>query len=146
MNLLIKQSFRLKLLIASLLFVVLYSCKKEYRGSEPSTSEAASLSNAQHPLKPSEESADVLYQWYNFMAALQRNRAQPNPLVAGRRFAYIGIGLFESVQPGINGGSSFGPKLIEMPVMPKPDHSKEYLWSASANAALSSLFTLFLAN
>jgi hypothetical protein len=78
------------------------------------------------------------------MEVLQRPVSpQPNPIVAMRRFAYIGIGLFESVQPGIKGGSSFGPKLIDMPVMPKPDHSKEYLWSASANAALSSLFKMF---
>jgi hypothetical protein len=80
------------------------------------------------------------------MEARQRNSAQPNPLVATRRFAYIGIGLFESVQPGIDGGSSFGPKLIDMPVMPKPDNSKEYLWSASANAALASLFKMFALN
>jgi hypothetical protein len=33
-----------------------------------------------------------------------------------------------------------------MPAMPKPDQSKEYLWSASANAALASMFKLFLAN
>jgi hypothetical protein len=33
-----------------------------------------------------------------------------------------------------------------MPAMPKPDHSKEYLWRASANAALASLFKLFLTN
>ena len=30
--------------------------------------------------------------------------------------------------------------------MPKPDQSKEYLWSASANAALASMFKLFLAS
>ena len=71
MKLLIKHSFSLELLIVLMLFVVLYSCQKEYRGSEPLTSEAASLSNAQRSLKQSEESADVVYQWYNFMASLQ---------------------------------------------------------------------------
>ena len=30
--------------------------------------------------------------------------------------------------------------------MPKPDHSQEYLWSASANAALASLFKMFALN
>jgi len=149
MNFLIKHSFRLKPLIVLLLFVILYSCKKENRDSAPGQliSDAASLSNAKHPLKQSEESADVVYQWYHFMSVLQRPvNPQPSPFVSGRAFAYIGIGFFESVQPGIKGGSSFGPKLFEMPAMPKPDHSKEYLWSASANAALASLFKLFLAN
>ena len=139
MNLWIKHSFRLKLFVVLLLFVAPYSCKKAEQ--EPLTAEAA---NAQRTLKQSEESAEVVYQWYKFMEVLQRPvNPQPNPIVAMRRFAYIGIGLFEAVQPGIKGGSSFGPKLIEMPVMPKPDHSKEYLWSASANAALASLFKMF---
>lgn len=147
MKLLIKHSFKFKLFIVLLLFLVPYSCKKADR-PEPLTSDAVSMSKAQHASpKLSEESADVVYQWYHFMSVLQRPvTPQPSPFVAGRAFAYIGIGLFESVQPGINGGSSFGPKLLEMPAMPKPDHSKEYLWSASANAALSSLFKLFLAN
>jgi hypothetical protein len=137
MNLLIKHSFRFKLLILLLLFAVPYSCKKADHGTEPFATEAASP-------KPSAESADVVYQWYHFMADLQRPvNPQPNPIVAMRRFAYIGIGLFESVQPGIKGGSSFGPKLYQMPAMPKPDNSKKYLWTASANAALSSLFKLF---
>lgn len=142
MNLLIKHRFLLKPLIVLLLFVVPYGCKKA--DQEPLTSEAANA----HPFpKQSDENADVVYQWYKFMEVLQRPvNPQPNPIVAMRRFAYIGIGLFESVQPGINGGSSFGPKLIEMPVMPKPDHSKEYLWSASANAALASLFKKFAPN
>jgi hypothetical protein len=33
-----------------------------------------------------------------------------------------------------------------MPAMPKPDMSKDYLWSASANAALASMFKQFLAS
>ncbi len=135
-----------KLLIVLLLFAGINSCKKMDRSIEPSTSDAASSSKSQHPLKQSGESADVVYQWYHFMTELQRLSAQPNPIVAARRFAYIGIGLFESVQPGIKGGSSFGPKLYQMPAMPKPDNSKEYLWSASANAALSSLFKQFALN
>lgn len=147
MKLLIKNSFSLKLLIILLPFVVLYSCKKADRVSEPLTSDAASLSNAQRSPEQSEESAEVVYQWYKFMTTLQQPvTPQPVVFVQFRAFAYIGIGLFESVQPGIIGGSSFGPKLLEMPAMPKPSHSKEYLWSASANAALASMFKLFLAS
>ena len=33
-----------------------------------------------------------------------------------------------------------------MPAMPNPDHSKDYLWKASANSALASMFKLFLTN
>jgi len=144
---LIKRNFLLKPLIVLLFFVLLGSCKKTDRISEPLSSDAKSLSKANSSPKLNGESADVVYQWYHFMSVLQRPvNPQPSPFVSGRAFAYIGIGLFESVQPGINGGSSFGPKLFEMPAMPKSDHSKDYLWSASANAALASLFKLFLAN
>lgn len=145
MKLFTNHSFKPWLVL--LLFAGLHGCQKTDLTPESVTSDAASLAKTQRPSpKPSAESADVVYQWYNFMAALQRYKAQPNPLVATRRFAYIGIGLFESVQPGIKGGSSFSPKLYEMPAMPKPDNSKEYLWSASANAALASLFKMFALN
>ena len=122
----IRQSFSLKLLVVLLTGIVIYSCKKSDRISETSASDAPSLLNAQRSPKPSEESADVVYQWYRFISVLQRP-VTPQPVVftQARAFAYIGIGLFESVQPGINGGSSFGPKLYQMPVMPKPDQSKE---------------------
>ncbi len=129
-----------------LLFVVLYSCKETDRIAEPLPSDAASVSKAlRSSPKQSEESADVVYQWYNFMTTLQRPvTPQPDGSTQSRAFAYIGIGLFESVQPGIKGGSSFGPKLYEMPAMPKPDNSKDYSWSASANAAMASMVKLFL--
>ena len=78
------------------------------------------------------------------MAKIQLANPAAAPPLNFRNFAYIGLGLFESVQPGIIGGSSFSPKLYQMPAMPKPDVSKEYLWSASANAALASMFKLFL--
>ena len=145
MNLPNKHRFILKLFIA-LLLCVPFSCQKTDQLPESSISEE-SLSRAPKSFKQSEENADVVYQWYKFMTTLQRP-VNPQPVVftQARAFAYIGIGLFESVQPGIKGGSSFGSKLLAMPVMPKPDHSKTYLWSASANAALASLFKQFLAS
>ena len=141
-----KKNFCWQLFVVVLLFGMLYSCKKadHLSGALSPTSEAAKANRASP--KPSAESADVVYQWYNYMAELQRPvMPQPSPLVQSRAFAYIGVGLYESVQPGIKGGSSFSPKLYEMPAMPKPDMSKDYLWSASANAALASLFKLFSA-
>ncbi|GAB2600309.1 vanadium-dependent haloperoxidase [Spirosoma areae] len=97
------------------------------------------------PSAPAEESADVVYQWYKFMTRLQlRENPQPVLLTQHRAFAYIGVGLYESVQPGIKDASSLSKKLYQMPDMPQSEGSKEYLWSASANAALASMFKLFL--
>lgn len=147
MKLPINRSFSLVLPFVLLLFVFMYGCKKADRVAEPSTSDAASLSNALRSPSQTQESADVVYNWYRFMSVLQRPLSpQPVVFVQARAFGYIGIGLFEAVQPGIAGGSSFGPKLYQMPAMPKPDPSKEYLWSESANAALASMFKMFLAS
>jgi hypothetical protein len=135
--LLTKNSFSMKLFIAFLFFGMLYGCQK--------TDQMQELSKAEkRPAKPSPESADFVYQWYKLMAELQLANPAAAPPTNFRNFAYIGVGLFESVQPGINGGSSLSSKLYEMPAMPKPEMSKDYLWSASANAALSRLFKLFL--
>ena len=146
MNLLIKNSFSLRLLLA-VFFCIPYGCKKTDHQSEGLKPGEEFLSKPAHPLKQSDESAEVVYEWYKFMTTLQRPvNPQPSVFVQARAFAYIGIGLFESVQPGIKGGSSFSSKLLEMPVMPKSDHSKKYLWKASANAALASMFKQFLAS
>jgi hypothetical protein len=60
-------------------------------------------------------------------------------------FGYIGVGLYESVHPGIKGSVSLATKLYQMPSMPAAEVHKPYLWSASANAALASLSRLMLA-
>ncbi len=140
------QSFYVKLLLVLILPVVLDSCKK--MDPDPATPDAlASAKPGTASQKLPQESGDVAYQWYKFMTALQMPVApQPVVFVQNRAFAYIGIGLFESVQPGMRGGSSFASKLYEMPAMPKPDNTKEYLWSASANAAMSSLVKSLLAS
>ena len=96
--------------------------------------------------KPSPESADFVYEWYKSLAEMQLPEVPASALVGYRNFAYIGVGLFESVQPGIKGASSFSSKLYQMPAMPKPDKSKDYLWSASANAAMARMAKLFLTN
>lgn len=146
MKRLIEHSFSLKLFIVLLICFQL-SCEKTDRLEEVPALGNESLTKRQQLHRQSEESADVVYDWYKFMSVMQRSVApQPLPFTAARWYAYIGVGLYESVQPGIRGGSSFSPKLYQMPAMPKPDHSKDYLWKASANAALASMFKQFLTN
>ena len=111
------------------IFVLFYSCKRE-EWKEP---------------KAKHESAEVVTSWYRFVANMQRSLSpQPVYLQHHRNFGYIGVGLYEAVRPGIKKAASFSSVLLEMPAMPLPEQDKEYLWSASANAALASLFKLFL--
>ncbi|GAA4400121.1 vanadium-dependent haloperoxidase [Nibrella viscosa] len=100
---------------------------------------------ARKPAKPGDEGADVVYNWYKLIQRLQlREAPQPVVLAQFRAFGYIGVGLYESVQPGINGASSLAKRLYQMPDMPKAKMSEDYLWAESANAAMASMFKLFL--
>jgi hypothetical protein len=87
-----------------------------------------------------EENANVIHDWYKLIARIQLYTSpSPNVLQNFRNYGFIGVGLYESVQPGIKGGVSLSSKLYQMPDMPQADKDKHYLWSASANAALPSL-------
>ncbi|OQP47705.1 hypothetical protein A4D02_30755 [Niastella koreensis] len=72
--------------------------------------------------------------------------ANPQPVVLQnfRNFGFIGVGLYEAVRPGNKGAESLAPSLYQMPAMPQADAWQKYLWSESANAALASMFKLFL--
>lgn len=120
----------LKLLILVSVLSMVFGCKKE----------------DVKPPKATEENADVVYSWYRFIAKLQL-RASPQPVILlnNRNFGFIGVGLYESVRPGIKGAQSFSSFLYQMPPMPVTQSGKEYLWSATANAALASMFKQLLA-
>lgn len=126
---LLRSNHTLKLLVIVMISALLYSCKK----------------NDHWPPRAKEESADVVYDWYKFIAGIQRP-ANPQPVILlnNRAFAYIGVGLYESVHPGIKGSVSLSSKLYQMPRMPEPATHKEHLWGAAANAALASMFKQFL--
>ena len=95
--------------------------------------------------KPQEESADVVYDWYKLINRIQRNTIPgPVPLQNYRNFGFIGVGLYEAVQPGIKGAVSLSTKLYQMPTMPTPEPNKDYLWGASANAFFPSMFKQIL--
>ncbi|MEJ7739485.1 MAG: vanadium-dependent haloperoxidase [Chitinophagaceae bacterium] len=116
------------LLVLSL-FSLLFSCQKK----------------DQWPPKATQESADVVHDWYKLLIRIQLH-STPAPIAQlnTSNFGYIGVGLYEAVHPGIKGSISLSTKLYQMPVMPVPVLNRPYLWSASANAALASMSRLFL--
>jgi hypothetical protein len=98
------------------------------------------------PPNAKQENADVIYAWYKFMASVQRpSNPQPVVILSLRNFGYVGVGVYEAVHPGIKGSVSLSTKLYQMPKMPQVMKGENYSWSASANAALASMFKLFLA-
>jgi hypothetical protein len=127
---LIKKIYSLKLLIVVIVFGFLSGCQKKDHW----------------PPKANEENADVVYAWYKFIAKVQLPlNPQPVLILNHRNFGFIGVGLYEAVRPGIKGAVSLSSKLYQMPSMPQPEMYKDYLWKATANAALASMFKQLLA-
>jgi hypothetical protein len=118
------KNYRLKIFATVLLFGLLSGCVKDV---DP-------------PRTATEENADVVYDWYKLLSRIQL-RTTPAPVVLQnvRNFGYIGVGLYEAVQPGIKGARSLSSVLYQMPSMPDAESHKDYLWAASANAFMSSL-------
>ncbi len=119
------------LLMSAMLF---YSCDELYEEIVRRPSKTAQ-----------EESANVVYDWYDLAGKTELRRTpQPVTILNNRNFGYIGVGLYEAVRQGIKGAVSLSTKLYQMPPMPTPEPGREYLWGASANAALASLYKQLL--
>jgi hypothetical protein len=118
-----RKNNRLKIFITLMLFGLLSGCVKD----------------VDRPRTATEESADVVYDWYKLLSEIQlRGAGVPVPQNV-RNFGFIGVGLYEAVQPGIKGSLSLSSVLYQMPAMPEPERHQDYLWGASANALMSSL-------
>jgi len=136
---------RLLWLLASFFLVYLYSCQKDMSKLPNADNRVSEMARAAQSFKAKHESAEVVFDWYHYVANLQlRISPQPVYILLHRSFGYIGVALYEAVRPGIKHGESFSNLLYQMPQMPKIDEGKPYLWSASANAVLASLFQKYL--
>lgn len=84
--------------------------------------------------------AQVATDWYKLQLRFLLER---NSTFNGVNFSYLGIALYESVQPGIKNAVSLSKKLYQMPEMPAPENNKSYNWVESANAAMASLLRAY---
>jgi hypothetical protein len=83
--------------------------------------------------------ADVAIDWYKLQLRLLLER---NSTLNGAFFGYLGIGLYESVCPGIKNAKSLSSVLYQMPDMPQKENAG-YNWRVSANAAMAALLKSF---
>lgn len=89
------------------------------------------------PAEPA-SSSEVVTSWLTMQLKLAQ--AIPgSPPVLARRWAYTGIALWESLQPGLPGYQSIAPQLNGLPALPQPGKSLNYYYPASANAALAAM-------
>lgn len=94
--------------------------------------------------KTNQESGKVATDWYQLQLRMIL-QADPgiSPLFLMRSFGYIGIGLYESVRPGMDHAKSLAQYLKDMPAMPEKEKNNGYSWPVSANAALGKLVRYF---
>lgn len=83
-------------------------------------------------------SADVVTSWLTMQLKITRTAPAP-PMFTGRRFAYTGIALYESIVPGLAGYQSIAPQLNGLPPLPTVTSNLSYYWPACANAALAAM-------
>lgn len=83
-------------------------------------------------------SPEVVTTWLTMQLKIAQTMPGPPPVHA-RRWAYTGVALWESLQPGLPGYQSIAPQLNGLPALPQPEKSLGYYYPASANAALAAI-------
>ncbi len=84
-------------------------------------------------------SADVAVAWFDLALELVRATPGYSPPVASRALGYMGVTLYEVVQPGMPGYRSLAGQLNELERVPAIDPAQAYHWPAAANSALAAL-------
>ena len=84
------------------------------------------------------EKADLANDWYKLqLRFVLFSSPQYGNAIVSRLFAYEGVSLYESLQPGMPYTVSLSESVYQMPAMPQPEKNKGYSWPLAANAALA---------
>lgn len=111
------------------LAILVSSCQKQDQLTGPNINSDVKLNNSQ-----------VAIDWYKLQLQFLLER---NSTMNGVYFGYMGIGLYEAVQPGIRNAKSLSGVLYQMPAMPSKEKNEGYNWELSANAAMAALLKSF---
>ena len=126
-----------KIFLSLAILFLLFSCQKESQrdvGNELQSKSVPSTPKASHV------SAAVAIDWYKLQLRFLLER---NSTLNGAYFAYIGIGLYESVRYGIQNSVSLSTNVYQMPQMPARENNNGYDWQVSANAAMAAMLRSF---
>ena len=99
---------------------------------------------ASRPLSATQYDAAVPTAWFDLARRLVRGTPGYTPPVASRAFGCLGVGLYESIVPGIPDHVSLSGTLNGLPPMPRTISGAAYHWPSVANATLARMSrTLF---
>lgn len=84
------------------------------------------------------DDASVATRWFALAEKLVQESSGFSPPVASRAFGYLGVTLYEAVQPGMPGHRSLAGQLNGLTALPQPG-TGNYHWPTVANSALASM-------
>lgn len=91
----------------------------------------------QTPTPISSFDATIPLNWFNLSLKLVKETPGFSPPVASRAFGYLGVTLYQAVQPGMPGSITLVGQLNKLPELPAPDQLAHYHWALAANRALA---------
>jgi hypothetical protein len=103
-----------------------------------STALAGTMASAR-PLSALEFDATVPTVWFDLVQRLIKGTPGYSPPVASRAYGCIGVGLYESLVPGLPDHVSLAGILPSLPRLPRDGNAAAYHWPSVANAALASM-------
>jgi hypothetical protein len=104
----------------------------------------ASAVPSARPLPATEFDAGVPTAWFDLAQRLVQRTPGFSPPVASRAFGCLGVGLYESLVPGMPDHVSLAGTLSGLAPLPRSDGGVAYHWPSVANAALADMVrTLF---
>ena len=123
--------------LCTLSAAIFVACKKEVQPEQqPQEIAAANNSGRGHLKQTKEYSSDVLFRWINFQLTIYRATGVAGP-TAARLLGYTGLGVYESVVPGMPGYQSLSGQVTDLSDLPKTKPGYAYHWDESLNAALA---------
>lgn len=100
-------------------------------------------SSAEVPAKGEpDEGAEIAIAWFELSLELVTETPGFSPPVASRAFGYLGVTLYETVQPGMESYRSLAGQLNQLYRLPRTYDWAEYHWPTAANAALASVMRM----
>ncbi len=98
--------------------------------------------------KANTESGKVALDWMRLSVQLTPEMPGYTPPIAARTFAYLGLGIYESVVLGIEGQPSFKGKItgLDATALPVLYEGGEVRWSLAVNECMKELFGKFYRN
>lgn len=91
-------------------------------------------------------SAAVATEWFELAVQLVQQTPGNSPPVASRALAYLGLGLYESVAPGMPQHTSLAGQLNELDSLPWAQPDEALHWPSVANASLAAMTRMMFPN